>query len=102
MLNFAAQFAAISAAKCGKFLTYFGHHFRPVTHYGMVIKSWNVAENNRRVIIPTYYEATDTLRGLFLRFGPISSDIRFSKCNSGPGELSKFSYLDQIDLKIAY
>ena len=53
--------------ECSKFLAYFGHNFRPVTHYGMVIKRWNIAENNRRVNSHTCYEATDTFRGLFFK-----------------------------------
>ena len=33
------QFAAMSAAKCGKFSNFFGHNLYPTTHYGMVIRS---------------------------------------------------------------
>ena len=61
------QFAAMSAAKCRKFSTCSGHNFCPVTYYGMVIKRWNIAESNHRVDIHTYYEATDTFRGLFFK-----------------------------------
>ena len=32
------QFAAMRAAKSGKFSADFRHNFRPATHYGMVIK----------------------------------------------------------------
>ena len=48
------QFTAMSAAKCGKF-------------YGMTIKRWHIAKNNRRVNIHTSYEATDAFRGLFFK-----------------------------------
>ena len=65
------QFAAMSAAKCGRFSAYFGHNFRPVTHYNinnnMVIERWNTVEDNRRVNIHIYHEATDTCRGLFFK-----------------------------------
>ena len=61
------RFAAMRTAKCGKFSASFRHNFRPATHYGMVIKRRNIAEINRRVNIHTYYEATDTLRGLFFK-----------------------------------
>ena len=86
------QFAAMRPAKCGKFSAYVRHNFRPVTHYGMVIKRWNIAENN------TYYEATDTLGDLFFK---IWANDRFSslKMQGGPDELGNFSYLGQRDLK---
>ena len=59
-----------------------------------------MVENNRRVNIHIYYEATDTLRGLFFK---IWANNRFSflKMQGGPDELGKFSSLGQIDLKIA-
>ena len=52
------------------------------------------------VNIHIYYEATDTLEAYFSRFGP-KTDFNFSKFKGGPDELGKFSYLGQIDLKIA-
>ena len=85
--------------KVHKFEVYFGHDFRPVTHYGVVIKRCKIAENNRRANIHTYYEATDTFRGLFFK---IWANNRFSslKMQGGPDELGKFSYFGQIDLKM--
>ena len=82
------QFAAMS----GKFSAYFRHNFRPVTHYGMVIKRWNIAENNRRVNIHTYYEATDTFRDLFFK---IWANNRFSflKMQGGPRRIGKIFIL---------
>ena len=54
--------------KCGKFSTYFGHNFSPVTHYGMAMKMRTIiAENNHSVNINTYYEATVTYGGLFFK-----------------------------------
>ena len=49
MPHFAAQFES------GKFSAYFKHNFRPVRHYGRVIKRGTIAENNRRVNVKTYY-----------------------------------------------
>ena len=94
------QFATMRAAKCGKFLAYFRHNFRPVKHYGMVTKRWNIAKYNCRVDVHTYYKATDIWEAYCSRFGPIT-DFRFSGCKGSPDELGKFSYLGQIDLKIA-
>ena len=86
------QFAAVSAVKCGKFSTYFRHNFFPVTHCRMVIKRWNIAENNRRVNIHTYYEATDTFRDLFFK---IWANNRFSflKMQGGPRRIGKIFIL---------
>ena len=67
----------ICSSECGKFLTYFGHNFCPVTHYGMVTKRWN-----RRVNIHTYYEQQILLETYLSRFGP-KTDLHFSKCKGG-------------------
>ena len=84
------QYAATSTEKFGKFSTYVGHNFCQVTHYGMILKRWNIAENNCMVNIHIYNEATDSLEAYFLRFGP-KTDFHLSKCK-GPEELGKFSY----------
>ena len=61
-------------------------------HYETVIKSFEIFIHvmKQHIILEAY----------FSRFGPIT-DFRFSKCKGGPDELGKFSYLGQIDLKIA-
>ena len=77
------QFAAMTAAKCGKFLAFFKHNFRQVTHYVMVIERWNIAENNRRVNNRTYYKATDILRDLFFNIWA-NNGFSFLKMQGGP------------------
>ena len=57
--------------------------YRPVTHYGMVIKRWNIAENNRRFDIQTYYEATDTFNDSFFKIWA-KNRFSFLKMQGGP------------------
>ena len=72
----------------------------PITHYGMVVKSWNIVGNNRRVTVQKYHQATDTLSGLFFK---VYAKNRFSfvKMQEEPWGIEQISILSQIDLKIA-
>ena len=92
------QFASMSAAKCSKFSTYFRHNFCPATHYGMVIKRWNISEKNHIVnYIHTHImEQRIPLEAYFSRFGP-KTDFHFSKCKATPKNWANISHSCQID-----